>query len=138
MEIYGKHYGFAFTIRAQQRIAEMCPGQDLNRLNEVFGDGTATVSNMENAAKLCVILSEGYEARACFEDLDHKYAPLTMDIVMSLDIEEFKQLQLEAQSCYKQDRAPKVDVEPQKKTDAAEPESSSTQAGTSTTDAASA
>lgn len=138
MNIYGKDYGFALTIRAQQRIAELCPGQDIGRMNELFGDGKATAGSIELSARLCVILSEGYEAKRCFEDLDHKFDPLTMDIVMSLEMDEFEQLQAEAQACYKRDKSPTVATEPPKKNDAAGPESGSTQAGTSTTDAASA
>lgn len=138
MVIYGKEYHFALTIRAQQRLAEFCPNKDITRLNEVFSGKGFTAHDMEIAAQFCVILSEGYETKRCFEDLEHKFDPLTMDIVLSLEQDEFEQLQAEAQACYKRDKAPTVKTEPQKKTDAANPGSSSTQAGTSTTDAASA
>lgn len=138
MIIYGKEYHFALTIRAQQRLAEFCPNKDITRLNEVFSGEGFTARDMELAAQFCVILNEGYETKRCFEDLNHKFDPLTMDIVLSLEQDEFEQLQAEAQACYKRDKNPTVGTEPQKKTDAAAPESGSTSAGTSTTGAASA
>lgn len=138
MVVYGKEYKFALTVRAQQRMADLCPDGNIKSLDSLFSTEGFTAKDMELSAQLIVILSEAYETKACFEDLEHKYDPITMDIVLSLDWDEFQALQTEAQACYKRDKAPTVMTEPQKKTAAEDPGSSSAQAGTSTTAGASA
>lgn len=118
MKIYGKEYGFRLDVKGQADIAKLCPGGDIRRFNEIFKGGVSAAM-IETVARVCVIMSEGYERRRCFEDLDHTFDPLTLDIAMSLDNAEFEQMQSEAMACYGADSTPTVETEPEKKTSAA-------------------
>lgn len=138
MIIYGKEYHFALTIWAQQQIAKLCPNGDIKRFNELFGGENLCAGDLDTVAKICVIMSEAYETKQTFLDLEYSRHPLTMEVVQSLEMDEFEQLVNEAIVSYMHDETPTVKTEPQKKTDAADPESGSTQAGISTTDAVSA
>lgn len=139
MIIYGKEYHFALTVWAQQQIAKLCPNGDIKRFNELFGgESDLRTEDLDTVAKICVIMSEAYETKKAFSDLEYSRFPITMEIIETLEMDEFEQLVNEAIVSYMRDNTPTVVTEPQKKTDAADLESGSTQAGTSTTDAASA
>lgn len=118
MRIYGKEYGFRLDVKAQADIAKLCPAGDIRRFNEIF-KGAVTAEMFETVARVCVIMSEAYERRQCFEDLEHKFEPLPLDVAMSLDEVEFEQLQNEALARYSKDSTPTVETEPEKKTNAA-------------------
>lgn len=118
MKIYGKEYGFRLDVKAQADISKLCPGGDIQRFNDIFKGGMKA-ETFETVARVCVIMSESFERRRCFEDLNHKFEPLTLDIVMSLDNDEFDQIQREALASYGRDTTPTVETEPEKKTSAA-------------------
>lgn len=118
MQIYGKEYGFAFTVGAHAEIAAFCPGGDLSRLDELFADGNQANMSKHTVDLICA-LSRAREAQRSFEEPGYTPAPLTPEIVCSLDFATFAALQDEAMAAMRIDGKGTVEVEPEKKRPAA-------------------
>lgn len=118
MIIYGKDYHFALTVGAAKEISDLCPGGDLDRVGELL---TGSYGNaIQATAEIICALSRGYERKMCFETPGHDYAPLTEEMLLSLDTGTFTALESEALAAFSRDSATTVAVEPEKKR--AEPE----------------
>lgn len=96
MIVYGKERGFLMTVGASAEIAKLCPGQKLENLSAVFSADAGDADSLETTAKLICALNRGYETNQRFTDPSHKADPLTVDEVLSLQVEDFKKLQAEA------------------------------------------
>lgn len=96
MTVYGKERGFLMTVGASAEIAKLCPGQKLENLSAVFSADAGDADSLETTAKLICALNRGYETNQRFTDPSHKAEPLTIDEVLSLQVEDFKKLQAEA------------------------------------------
>lgn len=96
MIVYGKERGFLMTVGASAEIAKLCPGQKLENLSAVFSADAGDADSLETTAKLICALNRGYETNQRFTDPSHKAEPLTVDEVLSLEVEDFKKLQAEA------------------------------------------
>lgn len=96
MIVYGKERGFLMTVGASAEIAKLCPGQKLENLSAVFSADAGDADSLETTAKLICALNRGYETNQRFTDPGHKAEPLTVDEVLSLQVEDFKKLQAEA------------------------------------------
>ena len=113
MNVYGKERGFLMTVGASAEIAKLCPGEKLENLSKVFGEGAGDAASLETTAKLIVALNKGYEENLHFTDPSHPAQPLTVPEVLSLTVDDFRQLQSEAVAAMLPKR--EIESEPVKK-----------------------
>lgn len=93
MEIFGRERGFLMTIGAAEKIAEICPEQDIQRLFELFDDKYPMIQRMKNAAFVICRLNEGYEENKSFNDPNYQPDPLREEQVRALSIYEINKMQ---------------------------------------------
>lgn len=96
MEVYGKERGFLMTVGASAEIAKLCPEKKLENLRAVFGTEVDDVSSLENTAAVVAALSRGYEQNKHFLDPAYKADPLTVEMLLSLDMTTFRAITSEA------------------------------------------
>ena len=96
MVVYGKERGFLMTVGASAEIAKLCPGKKLENLREVFGGEVNDADSLENTARVVVALNKGYESSRHYEDPSYAMEPLTVDQLLSLDMETFRRVTNEA------------------------------------------
>lgn len=117
MEIFGHEYGFLYSVGAQQEISDLCPEQDLTKLASLL-DGTIKAKTAVYMDLIC-ILSKWYEkaafAKALAEGREYAEKPLTRDLLMIMDQEQFAAVQLAAFQTLKKDKAQTVETEAAKK-----------------------
>lgn len=116
MIVHGKDIRFALTVGTSAEIAKLCPGGDLNRIGELFGDNYA--KTLDVAARFCVALNRGYIALMRFQEPDLKCDVLDLDEIGAMEPADFQQLQKEALEAFKADT--KGSVETKSKKDPAE------------------
>ena len=109
MQVYGREVGFRFTVGASAKIADLCPDGDIERLGELLNGSYGQVSR--DTAAIVVALNEGYEQAQRFEDPAYKPRPLM-------------ELQQAALAAWVEDKKPTVEVEPEKKENGKDKESS--------------
>lgn len=114
MVVFGKERRFLLTVGASAEIAELCPDGDLSRLSEVLS--APYVQSMQSIARIIVALNKGYEQRQKFNGEEYN-DPLTVDMVMSLDTDEVRELQREALSAFRRDTKTTIKTESKKKTE---------------------
>ena len=117
MEIYGREYGFKLTVGASSDISEFCPDGDIKRVGEVLSGGFAKTVKA-GSAFVCA-LSRGYEEARSFEEPGYVPAPLTPEIMRSLDMDTYRQVMSDAMSAFVRDQKTTVEVEPAKKNEGA-------------------
>lgn len=115
MQVHGREVGFRFTVGASAKISDLCPDGDISRLGEVLEGQYGKVAR--DSAAIVAALSEGYEQARAYEAPGYKPAPLTVDEVMTLRVDEFNALQQAALAAWTEDSKPTVEVEPEKKED---------------------
>ena len=93
MNINGKEVHFKATIGAVIEIAEMCPGGDVNRVQELVKGMNA--QSLKMSVKLISILSNG---------------SLTEDELLRMDVNELQELLDTAFDAFKHDQKPTVEV----------------------------
>lgn len=113
MQVHGREVGFRFTVGASAKISDLCPDGDISRLGEVLEGQYGKVAR--DTAAIIAALNEGYEQARAYEAPGYKPAPLTVDEVMTLRVDEFARLQQAALAAWKEDSKPTVEVEPEKK-----------------------
>lgn len=113
MEVFGKVRGFLMTVGAIDKIAEMCPDGEFERLFELFGENVPTAKQLKNAGKLIVIMNEGFEEFMACNDPDYTPDPLTLRQVYALPIDKINKLEEEALKAAVPDS--KVETEPNSK-----------------------
>lgn len=99
MDIYGKHVGFFFSTWAKFKVAELPKGLNL----------------FDQIAKSAVILSEAYAMRQKEIDPSHKVAPLTEDVIKTLNDDEFNQMSVEVNKAIEEGQKVTVEVDGKKK-----------------------
>ena len=96
MELNGREINFAYNMRAAKMLVDISPERDLSRLGDAL---TGKYGNaIENQARLIVALSTAY----CLSS-DHKaegLQPVTMDEVLDLDPETFRDLFMAASNAF--------------------------------------
>ena len=116
MEIFGREYGFLFSVGAEQELAALCPGGDLRQLPKLLQDGgQATVALTED---LLCILSRWHEKARAFQEPGYAPQPLTRELLDLLPLDEFRAVQSEALRSFQRDSKPSVEAEPPKKKEA--------------------
>lgn len=131
MQVYGREVDFRFTVGASAQISDLCPDGDIERLGELLNGSYGQVSR--DTAAIIVALSDGYEQNQRFEDPAYKPRPLSVEEIMSLRPAEFMELQQAALAAWVEDKKPTVEVEPEKKENGKDKESSLTLPGSSFT-----
>lgn len=113
MQVHGREVGFRFTVGASVKISGLCSDGDISRLGEVLAGQYGKVAR--DTAAIVAALSEGYEQARAYEVPGYKPRPLTVDEVMTLQMDEFNALQQAALAAWMEDSKPTVEVEPKKK-----------------------
>lgn len=119
MLIYGKEYGFRFTVGASIKIAKLCPEGKLENLEAILNAPTAEA--LESIAKMAVIMNEGYRMQKAFSadvtvpDFDAAGPALTEELILSLDANQMEELTKSLLSVQKNDSKTTVGVAPAKK-----------------------
>ena len=113
MEIFGEEYGFLLTVGASAEIADLCPDGDMKRIGEVLSGKMS--DTIRFTASLIVALSKGFDDAKRFagEEVTHK--PLTVEMLLSLSSDIFKEVQDAAIAAYKAGTETTVQVAPSKK-----------------------
>lgn len=113
MKIYGRNYGFLFSVGAEQELAGLCPNGELRRLQDVMkGNNQEAIAA---AAEVLCVLSRWHEKAQAYFNPDYEQHPLTRELLDLLPLETFQQLQNEALGSFRRDGAPSVEAEPPKK-----------------------
>lgn len=99
MKIYGREYGFFFSVWAEDQIAKV-PEDSSVRMR---------------AAAFAVAMSQGYEMRQKYENEDYEEHPLTLRMALSLSHAEFDKMCEEANAAYKAGTETTIEVEEDKK-----------------------
>lgn len=113
MEIFGKSYGFRYTVGAEEEIRKLCPGEDLSKLRDLLRGKTP--ESLAAAAETMCILSRWEEKARRFEDPEHREEPLTRELLALCTPAEFTQLLIEALQAIVRDRSASVEAQPEKK-----------------------
>lgn len=119
MVIFGEEYGFLLTIGASAAIAELCPDGDLSRIEEVLDENK--LSQVINfTAHLCEAMAKGFDdaKRYAGEEVTHR--PLTADMVLALQKDDFRDVQAAAIAAFRGDTETTVEVAPAKKKESQE------------------
>lgn len=96
MNIRGTDYEMLLTVKARRELRALCPGEDLQRLDEYL-DGPEM---FEHATEVILILSRGYEEYKAYWDAQegktYEPHPLTEELIDHLSGEDHSALQREA------------------------------------------
>lgn len=111
MVVFGREVKFRKSIYAVQKLAKLAPGGDINRLGELFAGDYA--SNIDAAAAFVVALNEAYELAERFNRPGYEPDPITKEMVLLLDEQQFGELVAEAMQVYKSQ--PEIRTTPKKK-----------------------
>ena len=113
MIIFGEEYGFMLTVGASAAISDLCPDGDLQKLGGLLQGKTGDVIRF--TAQFIVEMAKGFDDAKRFagEEITHK--PLTMDMVLALPSDVFKEVESAAVSAFRGDTKTTVEVAPPKK-----------------------
>lgn len=99
MNVYGREYGFFYSVGAEEQIANV-PENSSVRMR---------------AAAFAVAMSRADEKRKHYENREYVEDPLTLDMALSLSHAEFDQMCDEAKAAYDEGMKRLVEVEEDKK-----------------------
>lgn len=119
MIINGREIGFAFTVGATLKVAQLCPDNDLGRIAEVL-ENDNYIKNVETMKRFITALSEEYEDLKAAEDAAYQPRPLTGRELNRLSPAEFGELRTAALQAMVRDRQTEVETEKPKKKTAAQ------------------
>lgn len=111
MVVFGREVKFRKSIYAVQKLVKLAPGGDINRLGELFAGNYA--SNIDAAAAFVVALNEAYEKAEQYNCPGYEPNPITTEMVLLLDEQQFGELVGEAMEVYK--AKPEIRTVPKKK-----------------------
>ena len=114
MVVFGTERHFLLTVGAASEIASLCPDGDISRIGEIMG--ASYDKSMVSIAKVIVALNKGYEQRQRFEG-GETHDPLTVDMLMALDIADLTRLQNEALKAFSRDSKQSIKTQSKKKTE---------------------
>ena len=114
MEVFGKERHFLLTVGAATEIASFCPDGDLSRIGELMAESYD--KSMVYVSKIIVALNKGYEQRQKFETGECS-EPLTIEMVMALDMQDIALLRREALSAFSRDSKTTIKTQSKKKTE---------------------
>ena len=116
-QLFGREYGFLYSVGAEQEIARLCPGEDLKRMREILA-GTTAETIGAGVEMLCILSRWHEKARALEEGAGYEPKPLTSEELLLLPKVRFKELQGEALQAVLRDNGRTVEAEPAKKDEA--------------------
>lgn len=116
MEIYGVDYGLCLTTWASGEIAKRCPDGKIQNLDKYLNEGLPQNELFERIAGLAVVLNEGYERREAYKRGEPfaDASVLQADVVLSLEIPEFLNVQRAVIKAIEDGSRTSVEVKPSK------------------------
>lgn len=114
MIIHGREVGFRRTVSATINLAKLCPDGKLENISGLFQKEDAA-GEIEQIAKIIVVLNKADEDAKCFDDPAYRKNPLTLEEVLALDMDEFKEVQAEAIAAFVKDGKTTVGLKDAKK-----------------------
>ena len=123
-------YGFERTVWANMQLAKICPGNDIQKLEDMLTQSD-TEKQFNAMMEIIEIMNKAYIRKYSRLEPNAEYNAITRDEMLDLDEEELGNLTLLAMGKYKEDGEVTVLAEP-KKEEAEETELSSMTAGSST------
>lgn len=128
---YWNNYGFERTVWANMQLAKLCPGNNIQKLDELLGNPD-TEKQFNSMMDIIEIMNKAFIRKYSKLEPDAEYNAIKREDLLDLDEDELGNLTVLAMGKYKQDGEVTVEAEPIKKEEAKESESSSTTAGSST------
>lgn len=127
---YWNSYGFERTVWANMQLAKLCPGNNIQKLDELLTNPD-TEKQFNSMMDIIEIMNKAYIRKYSKLEPDAEYKTISREELLDLDEEELGSLTLIAMGKYKEDGEVTVYAEP-KKEEAKVNKSSSTTAGSST------
>lgn len=90
MKVRGREINFLRTVKTTCDLIELCPDNDLDRMQEIFTGPLDKVQ--KNAAILIHSLNEGYEMNKHFENPEYEPNIISVEEIMYLTQEEYGDL----------------------------------------------
>ena len=109
MQIHGREIGFRRSVLATCRIAEICPGKDLNKLGDLLGGDIVTA--LETAVTFVCALNEAYEQHRKLEEPGYIPNPLTKEELLDDTEDTLMALVMDAVSVFQADGQTTVETE---------------------------
>ncbi len=128
---YWNNYGFERTVWANMQLAKLCPGNNIQKLDELLSNPD-TEKQFNSMMDIIEIMNKAFIRKYSKLEPDAEYKAIKREDLLDLDEDELGNLTVLAMGKYKQDGEVTVEAEPIKKEEAKESESSSTTAGSST------
>lgn len=122
-------YHFERTVWANIQLAKMCPGQNIDKFDELLNEPD-TVKQFNYFMDIIEIMNKAYERKAKRLDPEHVEKIITREELLDLDEDTLTNLVLTALGSFKEDGKVSVVAEP-KKEEAEETEFQSMKAGSS-------
>lgn len=114
IKVNGKEYPVAMTVQAFIDISELCPGGDIQRMQELAS--MPTNKSMKITAGIIAALSKAAENKQHFEDPEYKPDPIKIEGIMALSIQEYTKIMEETfRVIGKEMTKQTVELEPPKK-----------------------
>ena len=113
MVIFGEDYGFMLTVGASAAISDLCPDGDLTKIGDLLEGKTGDVIRF--TAQFIVEMAKGFDDAKRFAGEEITHRPLTIEMVMALPSDVFKEAQAAAISAFRGDTKTTVEVAPPKK-----------------------
>lgn len=117
MIIHGKERGFKMTIGASAKIAELCPGGELTRLEEALGGPYSKAVVI--LLKVIHYLAEGYELEKMYTVQGYIPDTISIEELSVLSPQELSSVKLEAMEQMSKDMSLTVEIEEPKNADPA-------------------
>jgi hypothetical protein len=127
---YWNNYGFERTVWANMQLAKLCPGNNIQKLDELLTNPD-TEKQFNSMMDIIEIMNKAYIRKYSKLEPDAEYKTISREELLDLDEDELGNLTLIAMGKYKEDGEVTVYAEP-KKEEAKVNKSSSTTAGSST------
>lgn len=122
MKLYGREYGFRFSVGAALEMAKLCPNGKIENLTKLL-DG-ANAQSMDAMCALAEQCSLAYEQAKAFETGAQPAQHMTREMALSLDFAQLGALMEEVMAAFYGDAKTTVAVEESKKKEAAAAEKS--------------
>lgn len=122
-------YHFERTVWANIQLAKMCPGQNIDKFDELLNEPD-TVKQFDYFMDIIEIMNKAFERKAKRLDPEHEEKIITREELLDLDEDTLTNMVLTALGSFKEDGEVSVIAEP-KKEEAEETEFQSMKAGSS-------
>lgn len=128
---FWNNYGFERTVWANMQLAKLCPGNNIQKLDELLTNPD-TEKQFNSMMDIIEVMNKAFIRKYSKLEPESEYKAITREEMLDLDEDELGKLTVLAMGKYKEDGEVTVEVEPTKKEEAEESESLSMTAGSST------